>query len=87
MGEALATYHEARDAAVLPMFDLICSIVTREPATPEFEAAMGALPGNQRQIDRFVGVTLGTVRVEDFFSDENLAAIVREATIEQAVAA
>jgi flavin-dependent dehydrogenase len=79
MDEALREYHEARDAAILPMFDLICGFISYEPMPPEVEAAFGALPGNQRQIDRFVGVSLGTVRVEDFFSPESLASIVEEA--------
>jgi flavin-dependent dehydrogenase len=79
MTDALRAYHERRDAAVLPMHELVKSIASHEPPSPEVEAAFGALPGNQRQIDRFFGVMLGTVRVEDFFSPENLASIVEEA--------
>jgi len=86
MQVALKDFHEARDAAALPMYELICSIVTGEASPPEVDAAMAALPGNQLHIDRFIGVMLGTVRVEDFYSPESLAAIVADAQVLQAAA-
>jgi flavin-dependent dehydrogenase len=76
---ALAAYHEARDAAVTPMFELICEMISGEPPSEEFITVLGCLPGNQTRIDQFIGVMLGTVPVADFYSPENLAAIVAEA--------
>ncbi len=87
MQEALAGFHEARDEAVLPMFEMIGEMISGEPPSEEFIAVLEALPGNQRQIDRFIGVMLGTVRVEDFYSEENLASIVEEARPSSLVAA
>lgn len=80
MQEALAGYHEARDAAAMPMFEMICDMISGAPPAEEFVAVLEALPGNQQQIDNFIGVMLGTVRVEDFFSPENLASIVEAAS-------
>lgn len=87
MDEVLAAFHQARDEAVLPMFELINEMISGEPPSEDFIAVLEALPGNQRQVDRFIGVMLGTVRVGDFYSEENMASIIEEASSQQPAAA
>lgn len=87
MDEALAAFHQARDEAVLPMFELINEMISGEPPSEEFIAVLEALPGNQRQVDRFIGVMLGTVPVADFYSEENMVSIIEEASSQQRAAA
>ena len=87
MEEALAAFHQARDEAVLPMFELINEMISGEPPSEEFIAVLEALPGNKRQVNRFIGVMLGTVPVADFYSEANLTSIVEEASSQERAAA
>ncbi len=73
--DALAGYEAKRNAAAKPMFDFTCQVAAMEPPPPHMQALMGALRGNQEQIDRFFGVMAGTTAFGDFFSDENIGQI------------
>jgi 2-polyprenyl-6-methoxyphenol hydroxylase-like FAD-dependent oxidoreductase len=79
LDDALADYHRRRDEAAIPIYDLTCQLATLAPPPPEMLALLGALPGNQPQTDRFVGVIAGTVSPADFFAPENGAAIMQRA--------
>jgi flavin-dependent dehydrogenase len=73
--DALAGYETKRNAAAKPMFDFTCQVAAMEPPSPEMQALMSALRGNQAQINRFFGVMAGTTAFADFFSEENIGQI------------
>ncbi len=69
--EALAEYQRRRDDAVMPMYDLTCQLATLDPPPPDLQELLGAIRGNQRETDRFLGMITGTVPIPEFLSDEN----------------
>ena len=70
---SLASYQTARDRAVGAMYAFTCQLAHVElPPPPEMQQLIGALVGNQPQIDRFFGVMAGSVSVEDFFGPDNV---------------
>jgi flavin-dependent dehydrogenase len=77
--DALADYQQQRDEAVLPMYELVTEMATLAPPPPESAQLMFAMQGNQRQIDRFIATISGAIPVQEFFSEENVAAIMHEA--------
>ena len=84
--EALADYERKRNEAVLPMFEMTCDLARLEPPPPEMQRLFAALRGNQRQIDRFFGVTAGTVAVTDFYAPVNIQQILSESVPERLAA-
>jgi flavin-dependent dehydrogenase len=74
-GQAMAAYHRQRDAAVMPMYDFTYGMAKLEPPTPELRALLEALPGNQPEISRFMGVIAGSTSIPEYFSPENLAKV------------
>ena len=74
--DCLAEYQRRRDAAVLPVYRLTAQRARLEPASEQVQRLFGALRGNQSEIDRYVGVTAGTVAYDDFFSPESLGRII-----------
>ena len=83
----LAVYQQRRDTAVAAMYGLVLQLAALEPPSPERAQLFAALAGNQRQTDRWFGVIMGSVSVEEFFSPENVAAIFAEAKASLPVAA
>ena len=83
---ALAGYERKRNEAVMPIFEMTCDLARLQPPTPQMQQLFWALRGNQYQIDRFLGVTAGTVSVTDFFSPENIGQIINE-SFPEAIAA
>lgn len=73
--EALAGYEQARNAAVMPMYELTADLGTLEPPAPDMQALMAALQGNEEQSARFMGTIAGTVPIPEFFAPENIGAI------------
>jgi flavin-dependent dehydrogenase len=78
--EALAGYQRLRDEEVGGLYEFTYELARMDPPTPEQEQLFAALEGNQPQIDRFFGAFTGAVPVGEFFSDENLEAIVAAAS-------
>jgi flavin-dependent dehydrogenase len=76
---ALARYEGERNADAMPVFEFICREAALTPPPPETLQLFGALQGNQPQIDRLMGVIENTVWVEDFFSPQNIGAIMAAA--------
>ncbi len=76
--DALAVYERKRNQAVMPMFEMTCDLARLQPPTPEMQQLFGALRGNQRQTDRFLGVVAGTVPVNEFYSPENIEQILTQ---------
>lgn len=76
LDEALAEYERRRDAAAMAIFEMTCQLATLEPPPAEMEQLFGALRHNQAETDRFFGAIAGTVPIPEFFSPENLGAII-----------
>ena len=76
---ALDGYQRRRDEAVMPMYDLTVQLAGLEPPPPPMQQLLGALPGNQREIDRFLGTTEGTVPIPEFFAPDNVERIIATA--------
>ena len=74
---ALAGHQSERDEAVMPMYEFTYELAKLEPPTAEQQQLFAALRGNQPQIERFLGVVAGTVSPRDFFSQANVASIMR----------
>jgi flavin-dependent dehydrogenase len=73
LDRSLAGYQKARDRAVGEMYDFTCQLAHVElPPPPEMQQLLGALVGNQPQIDRFFGVMAGSVSVGEFFGPDNV---------------
>src|SRR5581483_3920735 len=72
---ALAGYQERRDARVLPIYELNARLAAFEPPPPETLRLRAALRDNQRDTDRYLGITAGTVPIAEFFAPENVARI------------
>ena len=80
MSDALAEYHDRRDEAARPMFELTCTIATPGPPEPDFAGLLFALAGNQPATDEFFGVMAATVVPEAFFTPDNVASIMESAS-------
>jgi flavin-dependent dehydrogenase len=74
--DVLAEYQRRRDDAVLSMYDFTCQLAAQEPPPPELQRLFGALRGNERETNRFLGAIAGTVSIPEFFSEENRRRIV-----------
>jgi len=76
---AFAGYEHQRNEAVMPMYELTCRLATLEPPSPEMQAVLAALLGNQPDTDRFLGMLAGTVPIPEFFAPENVERILAAA--------
>jgi 2-polyprenyl-6-methoxyphenol hydroxylase-like FAD-dependent oxidoreductase len=73
LDQSLARYQVTRDAAVGPMYDFTCQLAHVEvPPPPEMQQLLGALVGNQPEIDRFFGLMAGSVPVTEFLAPDNV---------------
>ena len=73
--QALAAYEKTRNESETPYFDLTTQLAALAPPPPELAALLAALQFNPQQRSRFFGVLAHAVPVQDFFSPENMAAI------------
>ncbi len=74
-GEAMADYHEARDAHARPIFEFTTQLATLAAPPPEVQELLGAVSGHPAASDAFAGVIAGTVSPAEFFARDNVAAI------------
>ena len=73
LDRSLACYQATRDAAVGAMYDFTCQLAHVElPPPPEMRQLIGALVGNQPEIDRFFGLMAGSVPVTEFLAPDNV---------------
>jgi flavin-dependent dehydrogenase len=79
LAEALASYEQQRNAAVMALYQLNLRLARLEPPAPEQLRLRAALRGNQADTDRYLGVTAGTVPVQEFFAPENIQRIIAAA--------
>ena len=77
--EAMADYHRQRDQEVLPMYEFTCQLATLEPPPPDMQQLFGAIHGNHKAMDGFAQMNAGTVSPAEFFSPENVEAIMAAA--------
>jgi hypothetical protein len=75
----MARYEEDRNEHAAPMFEFTCQLAALEPPPPEMQQLLGAIHGNQAQMDNFVSVIAGTLPVPQFFSPDNIGRIMAEA--------
>jgi 2-polyprenyl-6-methoxyphenol hydroxylase-like FAD-dependent oxidoreductase len=79
--EAMGAWHAARDAACLPMYEFTAQMASLEPPPPELQQLLGAVSGDQESMDQFVSVNAGTLSPVEFFSPENIGAIMQRAAL------
>ena len=77
--DAMASYHQRRDAAVLPIYDVTTKLATLEAPPVETQQLMRAVHGNRDAMDAFAGITAGTVSPVEFFDPQNLGRIMSAA--------
>jgi flavin-dependent dehydrogenase len=73
--QAMAAYEKTRNESETPYFDLTTQLAALAPPPPELAALLATLQFNPEQRSRFFGVLAHAVPVQDFFSPENMAAI------------
>ena len=72
---AMREYQTARDAHILPMYELTCEFATLEPPPPEMQQLLAAMHGNQEAMDGFARTIAGATSPAEFFAPENVARI------------
>jgi flavin-dependent dehydrogenase len=75
LDDALADYERQRNEATMPLYEMTAEMATLQPPPLEQQQLIGALVGNQPQIDRFIGTIAGTASIPEFFAPENIGAI------------
>ena len=73
--DAMAAWHQARDAKALPIYEFTSQMATLEPPPPELQQLLGAVQGNQEAMDDFVSVISGALSPGEFFSEDNVGRI------------
>jgi hypothetical protein len=68
----MADYQAARDAHVLPMYELTAEIASLEPPSPELQQILQAARGSQEAMDAFARVNAGVTSPREFFGAENV---------------
>jgi flavin-dependent dehydrogenase len=77
--EAMSDYHQARDAAVLPIYDFTTQLATLQAPPVDMQRLLGAVHGDPDAMDDFAGITAGTVSPADFFSPEHVGRLLSAA--------
>ena len=77
---AMGAYQAARDAQVLPMYELTTQFATLEPPPPDLQQLLGAVAGNQEAMDGFARVMAGVTSPGEFFSEQNVGRILTQTT-------
>jgi 2-polyprenyl-6-methoxyphenol hydroxylase-like FAD-dependent oxidoreductase len=73
--DAMGTYQRERDDHVLAIYEFTCQLATLQPPPPEMQQLFGAIHGNREASDGFVQVNSGTISPAQFFSPDNIGAI------------
>ena len=77
--EALADYERRRNEVAMPIYEFICQLATLDPLPVEMQQLLGALQGNQTEIDRFFGMMENTVPITEFFAPDSIGRIMSAA--------
>lgn len=73
--DAMSTWHAARDARVLPMYEFTCGLAGFDPPSADLMQLLEAMQGNQEAMDEFARLYAGAVSPVEFFSENNVAGI------------
>lgn len=73
--DAMREYQQSRDQHVLPMYEFTCRMAALDPPPPELQQILGAVHGNPKAMDGFAQMNAGTISPAQFFSPENIGAI------------
>jgi len=68
----MADAQAARDAEVLPMYELTFGLATLQPPPPELAAVLAASAGDQDAMDDFVRMFAGVMPVPEFFDPDRV---------------
>jgi flavin-dependent dehydrogenase len=77
--EALAEYERRRNLDAFPIYDYTCQLGALEPPPAEMLQLFEALRENREEVNRFLGVTAGTVSAEEFYAPQNVSRIIEAA--------
>lgn len=78
--EVMAESQRSRDENALPMFEFTCQLAMMAPPPPEVQQLFGAIQGNREAMDDFAKMNAGTISPAQFFSPENVGAIMAAAS-------
>lgn len=73
--DTLAEYEPERNARSRPMYDYTWKVASLAPPSPEEQALIGALVGDQYSTNQFFGALSGTIPLHEFFDPSNLGRI------------
>ena len=77
LAHALAAYEQARNTAVMPMYEFTYRLAQLEAPSEQEQQLFGALRTNHYETERFLSIMAGTVPVAEFFDPANLERIIR----------
>ncbi|WP_374778011.1 hypothetical protein OG756_39550 [Streptomyces sp. NBC_01310] len=72
---AMKDYQEGRDGQVLPMYEFTAELASLDPPPPQMLDLLGAVSRSRPAMDGFARVAAGVTSPADFFSPENLDAV------------
>lgn len=75
LDQALAGYEQKRNESEMAYYEMTTQLAALEPPPAELAQLLFALQNNPEQKSRFFGVLSHSVRVEDFFSPQNVQKI------------
>jgi 2-polyprenyl-6-methoxyphenol hydroxylase-like FAD-dependent oxidoreductase len=81
LSDALAGYEQARNAAVMPMYEFTYKLAQLEAPSEDEQRLFGALRDNQDETERFLSIIAGSVPVAEFMDPANVERIVRGAAV------
>lgn len=79
LDDALADFEASRNQRVMPMYQFTLEIASLEPPSPELQALLDALRGNQDASDQFFAATTGSLPLPVFMDPANVAKIMMAA--------
>jgi flavin-dependent dehydrogenase len=79
--DAMSAYQQVRDTQVLPIYEFTTELATLEGPPEEVQQLLGAVHGNQHEMDAFVSLTAGTVSPMEFFDPDHIGQIMGAAAL------
>jgi 2-polyprenyl-6-methoxyphenol hydroxylase-like FAD-dependent oxidoreductase len=73
--DAMRDYQSARDAQVLPMYELTLEFAALEPPPPDLQRLLAAVHGDQDAMDAFARMNAGVLSPAEFFAEDNVQRI------------
>ena len=77
--EAMGTYQRSRDEQATPVYEFTDEFATMEPPPAELQQLLGAIYGDQKEMDAFISVQASTMPAPEFFAPENVGRIMSRA--------